>query len=64
MELKVSEIPKRWLNSEEAARYLGCKDRLLQYLRSSGKIRFYKLGGLVLYDINDIDRLILKNKVI
>lgn len=54
MELKVSEAPKRWLNNEEAAKYL----------RSEGKIRFYKLGGLVLYDINDIDRLVLKNKVI
>lgn len=64
MELKVSEAPKRWLNNEEAAKYLGCKTRFLQYLRSEGKIRFYKLGGLVLYDINDIDRLVFKNKVI
>ena len=49
MELKVSEAPKRWLNNEEAAKYLGCKERFLRYLRSSGKIRFYKLGGMVLY---------------
>ena len=64
MELKVSESPKRWLNNEEAAKYLGCKKTLLHNLRISGKIRFYKVGGLVLYDINDIDRLVIKNKVI
>ena len=49
MELKVSEAPNRWLNNEEAAKYLGCKKTFLQYLRVSGKIRFYKVRGLILY---------------
>lgn len=58
------EVPKRWLNSREAEDYLGCKERFLRNLRSTGQLRFYKVGGHVLYDVNDIDRLVLRNRIV
>lgn len=60
----VDKIQKRWLNSSEAEKYLGCKERFLRNLRSTGQLRFYKIGGHVLYDVNDLDKLVLKNKVV
>lgn len=58
------EVPKRWLNSREAEDYLGCKERFLRNLRSTGQLRFYKVGGHVLYDVNDIDRLVLRSRIV
>ena len=58
------KVQKRWLNSREAEGYLGCKERFLRNLRSTGQLRFYKVGGHVLYDVNDIDRLVLRNRIV
>nr|WP_314664375.1 helix-turn-helix domain-containing protein [uncultured Prevotella sp.] len=60
----VNEVPKRWLNSHEAERYLGCKERFLRNLRQTGQLRFYKVGGHILYEVNDLDKLVIKNKVV
>lgn len=60
----VNEIPKRWLNSHEAERYLGCKERFLRNLRQTGQLRFYKVGGHVLYEVSDLDKIVIKNKVV
>lgn len=60
----IEKVAKRWLNTSEAEKYLGCKERFLRNLRSTGQLRFYKIGGHVLYDIADLDKLVIKNKVI
>jgi DNA binding domain, excisionase family len=60
----IEKTPKRWLNTAEAGKYLGCKERFLRNLRSTGQLHFYKIGGHVLYDIADLDKLVIKNKVI
>ena len=38
---EVEKAPKRWLNNIEAEKYLGCKERFLRNLRSTGQLRFY-----------------------
>lgn len=58
------KVLKRWFNNKEAESYLGCKERFLRNLRLTGKLHFYKIGGHVLYDVNDLDKLVLKNKVV
>ena len=60
----VTDTPKRWLNNSEAEKYLGCKERFLRNLRQTGQLHFYKVGGHVLYEVNDLDKLVLKNKVV
>lgn len=62
--LRIADVPKRWLNNKEAEKYLGCKERFLRNLRSKGQLHFYKVGGHVLYDVSDLDKLVLKNKVV
>lgn len=62
--LNVSDAPKRWLNTSEATKYLGCKPTFLKNLRASGQLHFYKVGGLVLYEVKDLDKLVIKNKVV
>lgn len=61
---RVANAPKRWLNNTEAEKYLGCKERFLRNLRQAGQLRFYKIGGHVLYEISDLDKLVLKNRVV
>ena len=61
---EAEKAPKRWLNNIEAEKYLGCKERFLRNLRSTGQLRFYKVGGHVLYDVSDLDKLVLRNKVV
>ena len=60
----IEKVAKRWLNTSEAEKYLGCKERFLRNLRSTGQLRFYKIGGHILYDISDLDKLVLKNRVV
>ena len=60
----VKDAQKRWWNTSEAERYLGCKELFLINLRASGQLHFYKVGGHVLYDITDLDKLVIKNKVV
>lgn len=60
----IEKVAKRWLNTSEAEKYLGCKERFLRNLRSTGQLRFYKVGGHILYDISDLDKLVLKNRVV
>ncbi|WP_333615641.1 helix-turn-helix domain-containing protein [Bacteroides pyogenes] len=60
----VTSAPKRWLTNQEAEKYLGCKQTFLKNLRLTGQLHFYKVGGLILYDVADLDKLVIKNKVV
>ena len=61
---KTDLTPKRWMSTTEAEKYLGCKERFLRNLRSTGQLHFYKIGGHILYEVSDLDKLVLKNKVV
>lgn len=54
----------KWLTTERACDYLGVSRDFLDNLRDRAELSFYKVGHTIFYSITDIDRLILKNKVI
>jgi excisionase family DNA binding protein len=50
---------RRYVNTREAAEYLGCSPKTLQNWRSSGKgPRFVRIGGKIAYDFADLDAFI------
>ncbi len=50
------DVPKRALNTQEAATYLGLSPGTLEVWRSLGKgPRYRKFGRRVLYEIKDLD---------
>ncbi|NIO22002.1 MAG: helix-turn-helix domain-containing protein [Candidatus Aenigmarchaeota archaeon] len=53
----ILSTPKRWLNEEQAARYLGISKYTLQKWRRPGNPgpRFYKVGARILYELQDLD---------
>lgn len=62
---KIEPMPKRWLSRNEAMVYLGCSEDFLKTLRDSGQVSFSQFGNkMIWYDVQSIDRFILKNKVI
>lgn len=61
---KVEPIHKTWLSSREAKAYLDCSDDFLQMLRNDAAISFSKIGGKFFYNLQSIERLIIKNKVV
>lgn len=54
----------KWLTTERACDYLGVSRDFLDNLRDRAELSFYKVGKTIFYSITDIDRLIIKNKVI
>jgi len=50
-------MQEKWLNTAEAAKYLGCSRSLLNQDRVKGllKIPFTKLGRRVLYSVSDLN---------
>ena len=61
---KVEPIHKTWLSSREAKAYLDCSDDFLQMLRNDAAVSFSKIGGKFFYNLQSIERLIIKNKVV
>lgn len=45
---------RRWLKSYQVREILGISSGTLQHMRTTGKIRYSKVGGLALYDQNDV----------
>lgn len=60
----VTHVTVKWLTTERACDYLGVSRDFLDNLRDRAELSFYKVGHTIFYSITDIDRLILKNKVI
>lgn len=54
----------KWLTTERACDYLGVSRDFLENLRNKAELSFYQVGRTIFYSVTDIDRLILKNKVI
>ena len=50
---------KEWLNSKEAANFLGLSERSLFNLTSNGKIPYYKFGRRNRYQLNELRELLL-----
>ena len=62
---KTKEVEKRWLNLQESAKYIGVSVKTMTRLRDSGALHSYHpLERLRLFEVSDLDRLIIKSKVI
>ena len=56
-------IPNRYLRTESAAEYVGRSKSNMEKLRCNGKgPAFIKHGGIVIYDINDLDSWLAERK--
>lgn len=52
-------LPQRpWLKSHEVRRLLKISHGTLQHLRDSGKLKFSKVGGIMFYDIKEIEKML------
>ena len=55
--------PKKWLKSYEVRELLGISPGTLQNLRVNGTLPFSKIGGVILYDYEDILKVVNQNRV-
>lgn len=53
---------RKWLKSFEVKKLLGISPGTLQNLRINGTLPYTKIGGVILYDYEDIQRMLLENK--
>jgi hypothetical protein len=51
-------LPKPWLKSHEVQKILKISPGTLQHLRDSGQLKFSKVGGIVFYEMEDIEEMI------
>ena len=61
---RMEPLEKKWVTNEEAQAYLGVSKGFMQNLREKGKLPYYKVGSVVFYRVEDIDRLIEDGKVV
>lgn len=54
---------KKWLKSYEVRKLLGISPGTLQNLRVNGTLPFTKIGGVMFYDYQDIQKMITENKI-
>lgn len=47
-----------WLKSHEVRKLLKISPGTLQHLRDSGKLKFSKVGGIIFYDVKDVEEMI------
>ena len=56
-------IPKKWMKSLEVRRLLKISPGILQSLKASGTIPYYKMGGVHFYDHDDIQQILESGKI-
>lgn len=55
-------VTKKWLKSNEVMKLLNLSPGTLQNLRINGTIPFTKIGGIILYDNDEINKILLANR--
>ncbi|MFV8282583.1 helix-turn-helix domain-containing protein [Christiangramia marina] len=58
-----SGVTKKWLKSTDVMKMLEISPGTLQNLRINGTLPFSKIGGLIYYDVQDIQEVLSENKV-
>lgn len=53
---------QRWLKSHQVRKLLNLSPGTLQNLRINGTLPFTKIGGVIFYDYQDIERILLERK--
>ncbi len=54
---------KKWLKSYEVRKLLGISPGTLQNLRVNGTLAYTKIGGVIFYDSEEIQNMMVNNKV-
>jgi hypothetical protein len=54
---------KKWLKSKEVRTMLGISPGTLQTLRINGTIPYSKMGGVIYYDNEEIQRILQANRI-
>lgn len=54
---------KKWLKSKEVRNMLGISSGTLQTLRINGTIPYSKMGGVIYYDNEEIQRILHSNRI-
>lgn len=61
-ELSEKVVPtKKWLKTDEVRKLLGVSAGTLQSLRISGTLTYTKLGGILYYDYEHIEKMMKEN---
>jgi|TARA_B100002051_G_C16593276_1_gene563956 uncharacterized membrane-anchored protein YjiN (DUF445 family) len=60
---QASDTLKKYLKSSEVMELLQISPGTLQNLRINGTLPFSKMGGIIYYDSDDIQKVMLKNRV-
>jgi hypothetical protein len=50
--------PKKWLKSYEVKKMLGISHGTLQRLRNNGILPFSRIGGIIYYDLNEVNKVL------
>ena len=53
--------PKKWLKSSEVRKMLNISPGTLQNLRINGTLRFTKMGSIIYYKLEDINKILEEN---
>jgi hypothetical protein len=53
---------RKWLKSHEVRRLLTISPGTLQHLRVNGTLPFTKIGGVIFYDYEDVQKMLQENK--
>jgi len=54
---------KKWLKSPELRELLGISPGTLQNLRINGTLPFTKIGGVIYYDYEEIQKILTQNRI-
>lgn len=54
---------KKWLKTNEVKKFLGVSNGTLQNLRINGTISYTKIGGILYYDYEEIQKTLEKNRI-
>lgn len=55
--------PKKWMKSMEVMKLLKISPGTLQNFRINGTIPYTKIGGILYYDAEEINKMLISNKV-
>ncbi|MFV0193981.1 helix-turn-helix domain-containing protein [Empedobacter falsenii] len=56
-------IKHKWLRTKDVCEQLGISNSTLKKMRINNQITFSRIGKVYYYDVEDIDKLLEKNKV-
>ena len=64
VESPTSARPNKWLRSIEVRKLLNLSNGTLQNLRINGTLSYTKVGGIIFYSSEDINKLLAANKIV